>query len=166
MNWGIVLLCQLAIVIGVAWIVLCYKKIIPDPAAKWTLAIAGGLVTLGLLPLIQWLAKQGGGKTKPVPIPDYVPEGPTESEVNVLDENVEDTDKKLEEIDAKDKEISEEITVDAENPNSGYHPTLGDDFAERLRRLKETKAAKERSLRTVREARTDPSIVDTRSDPD
>jgi len=164
MTWGTALLCILAIAIGVTWIVLCYKKIIPDPAAKWTMAIAGGLITLGLLPLIQWLAKQGK-ETKPVPIPDYNPVGPTEEDTKKLDEKVESTDKKLEEIDAEDKKISEEITVDSENirPNVGFEPTLGGDFAERLRKLKEIKAAKERS---IREARTYADVIDTRGDKD
>jgi len=143
MNWGHILLCVFAVAIGVLWIILCYKKVIPDPVAKWTMAIAGVFITVGIYPLVRWLAGLGK-KSKPVPIPEYEPEGPTEEEVEKLDEKVEETDKKLEEIDAEDEKITEAITPDPEKPkpNVGFDPALGGDFAERLRKIKEAKAAR------------------------
>lgn len=146
MTWGLALLCILAIAAGITGIVLCYKKVIPDPAAKWTLTIAGVVFTLGLLPLIQWLAKQGGKEPDKKPVPEYIPVGPTEEEVKNLDEQVKDVDKKLEDANAAQE------TLATENKPGTANPALGSDFAERLRRLHELKAIRERQIREARGA--------------
>lgn len=144
MTWGLALLCILAIAVGITWIVLCYKKVIPDPVAKWTLAIAGVVFTLGLLPLIQWLAKQGGKEPEKKPIPEYIPVGPTTVETETLDNQIAETDKKLEDANADGEKL---VT---ENKPGTANPALGKDFAERLRRLHEIKAARERQIREAR----------------
>ena len=106
-------------IIGVLWIVLCYKKIIPDPLAKWTLVIAGGLVTLGLYPLLQALLKK---KTPPVVIPPFEGKGPTEREVTTADTEAGSTNAKLEEIDKDADNLSDD----------GFDAELGGDFAKRF----------------------------------
>ena len=106
-------------IIGALWIVLCYKKIIPDPIAKWTLVIAGGLVTLGLYPLLRALLEK---KTPPVVIPPFEEEGPTKREVATANKDAGKTDDKLEEIDKEADSISD----------SGFDAKLGGDFAKRF----------------------------------
>jgi len=106
-------------VIGTLWIVLCYKKIIPDPIAKWTLAIAGGLVTLGLYPLLRALLEK---KQPPVVIPPFEEEGPTKREVTTANKDAGKTDDRLEEIDKEADSISDD----------GFDDKLGGDFAKRF----------------------------------
>ena len=134
MTWGMGAALILCILVAITWIVLCYRKIIPDPFAKWSLFIAGALFTVGIMPLMQWLARQGEKDAESLkPIPDYKPVGPTPDETKALDDRVEETNKKLEEIKAND-----EILEDTVHSNPGtVNPELGGPFAERLRKLRE-----------------------------
>lgn len=127
-------------VLALVWVFLCYKKIIPDPWAKWTLLAAGFLFTAGLYPLLKslWSKEKDSGEIDPVVVVDP---GPSEEEIEYLDNKKKNLDEEVIELDKELEEIEDEIDK-AENPSSNdvdskSNVELNPEFSRRIRELRE-----------------------------
>jgi hypothetical protein len=79
------LLALSALTLGFVFLALCKRGVIPDPIAKHALAIAAGVATLGVLPLLRtWLSsKRKDRPNRPVVV---VTRSPTDTEITAVDD--------------------------------------------------------------------------------
>ena len=110
------------IAVGLAgtWFLLCRLGVVPERGAKWSLLVAGAIVSVGILPLVRVLFRQ---KKQPAKVEIVESVAPTDAEVKAvdqeIDEAVRDGEQALEDLAEIDRAEEVSRTLGDADPDAG-----------------------------------------------
>jgi len=135
-----IILGVIAVLFSIVWVVLCYKKIIPEPWSKWTLLAVGFIFSLGIFSIFRkFLGKEKPSEPKPVVIDPT----PKDEEIKHLDKKKDNLDKEVKNLDKEVKETDEKISkIDERNPDDVLDDDdLNPEFSRRIDELRKKRSS-------------------------